>query len=81
MLDQFYWAERMFWLGVASEPLRRCHLLPDNSDVAQIEEAVTMLSKSLHHALSDEVKARALEISSKLSVEVIDNTILMHLLS
>ncbi|KAK3185010.1 hypothetical protein Dsin_032296 [Dipteronia sinensis] len=30
MLDQFYWAERMFWIGVASEPLKRKHLVPDN---------------------------------------------------
>lgn len=75
MLDQFYWAERMFWLGVAPEPLKRCHLLPDNSDDAHIKEAAVMLSNSLHHALSSEVKARALEISSKISLQVINNMV------
>ncbi|OWM84925.1 hypothetical protein CDL15_Pgr027712 [Punica granatum] len=69
MLDQFYWAERMFWLGVAPEALKRCHLLPDNSDDASIKEAAIMLSKSLQHALANEVKARALEISSKISLQ------------
>ncbi|GMH24485.1 hypothetical protein Nepgr_026328 [Nepenthes gracilis] len=45
ILDQFYWAERMFWLGVAPEPLKRNHLLPE------------------------QIRARAQEISERISLE------------
>lgn len=72
MLDQFYWAERMFWLGVASEPLKRCHLIPDTTDDACIKEAADMLSSSLSAALSDETQARCSEISSRISIQVTD---------
>ncbi|KAK4747596.1 hypothetical protein SAY87_014182 [Trapa incisa] len=69
MLDQFYWAERMFWLGVAPAPLKRRHLLPDDDDDVHIKEAALILSKSIYQSLSREVKARALEISSKISIQ------------
>ncbi|XP_019265807.1 PREDICTED: UDP-sugar-dependent glycosyltransferase 52 isoform X4 [Nicotiana attenuata] len=69
MLDQFYWAERMFWLGVAPEPLRREHLVPDKDEDFYIKEAVNMLVRALDYAQSSEVKARALQISNKLSNE------------
>ncbi|XP_016434425.2 uncharacterized protein LOC107760837 isoform X1 [Nicotiana tabacum] len=69
MLDQFYWAERMFWLGVAPEPLRREHLVPDTDEDFYIKEAANMLVRALDHARSSEVKARALQISNKLSNE------------
>ncbi|XP_009780136.1 sterol 3-beta-glucosyltransferase isoform X5 [Nicotiana sylvestris] len=69
MLDQFYWAERMCWLGVAPEPLRREHLVPDTDEDFYIKEAANMLVRALDHARSSEVKARALQISNKLSNE------------
>lgn len=70
MLDQFYWAERMFWLGVAPEPLRREHLVPDKDEDFYIKEAANMLVRALDYTQASEVKARALQISNKLSNEV-----------
>ncbi|XP_039172255.1 sterol 3-beta-glucosyltransferase [Eucalyptus grandis] len=67
LLDQFYWAERMFWLGVAPEPLKRCHLLPESTDGTCIMEATDVFSGSIHTALSATVQARASEISSKIA--------------
>ncbi|CAL5329711.1 unnamed protein product [Camellia sinensis] len=69
MLDQFYWAERMFWLGVSSEPLKTNHLLPDESDDTCVREAANMLTGALNYALSSKVKARASEIAERLSLE------------
>ncbi|KAA8536524.1 hypothetical protein F0562_029002 [Nyssa sinensis] len=69
MLDQFYWAERMFWLGVAPEPLKRNHLLPDEDDDAGIREAATMLARAINYALSSKVKSRALEIARRISLK------------
>ncbi|XP_016453631.1 uncharacterized protein LOC107777967 isoform X4 [Nicotiana tabacum] len=69
MLDQFYWAERMFWLGVAPEPLRREHLVPDKDEDFYIKEAANMLVRALDYTQASEVKARALQISNKLSNE------------
>jgi len=70
LLDQFYWAERMFWLGVAPEPLKRCHLLPESTDGTCIMEATDVFSGSIHTALSATVQARASEISSKIAHQV-----------
>ncbi|XP_031124577.1 sterol 3-beta-glucosyltransferase UGT80B1 isoform X2 [Ipomoea triloba] len=69
MLDQFYWAERMFWLGVAAEPLKREHLVPDTDDDFHVTEAAKMLAKAINHALSPQVKARALQVATALSTE------------
>ncbi|KAJ8430209.1 hypothetical protein Cgig2_006717 [Carnegiea gigantea] len=69
MLDQFYWAERMFWLGVAPEPLKRAQLLPENCNELSITEGASMLSKAINYALSPEVKARAVEISKRIAQE------------
>ena len=59
MLDQFYWAERMFWVGVAPEPLKRNYLLPDENDDNCVREAANMLARAINHALSPKVKTRA----------------------
>ncbi|XP_058191829.1 sterol 3-beta-glucosyltransferase UGT80A2 [Rhododendron vialii] len=69
MLDQFYWAERMFWLGIAPEPLKRNYLLPDENDDVCVMEAANMLARAINYALAPEVKARASEISELLSHE------------
>ncbi|KAL6964359.1 hypothetical protein U1Q18_035414 [Sarracenia purpurea var. burkii] len=69
MLDQFYWAERMFWLGVASEPLKRNDLVPDENDDMRVREAANTLARAINYALSPEVKARAAEIAENLSLE------------
>ncbi|XVE48689.1 hypothetical protein DITRI_Ditri01bG0022600 [Diplodiscus trichospermus] len=69
MLDQFYWAEKMFWLGVAPEPLRRNDLVPENIIDTNIRVAANVLSQAIHDALSPGVKARALEVSKRISLE------------
>ncbi|KAK7833840.1 sterol 3-beta-glucosyltransferase ugt80a2, partial [Quercus suber] len=69
MLDQFYWAERMFWLGVAPEPLKRDQLLPDKNDDMSIREAANVLSRAINDALSPKVKACAIELAERISLE------------
>ncbi|XP_058074849.1 uncharacterized protein LOC131223442 isoform X2 [Magnolia sinica] len=69
MLDQFYWAERMFWLGVAPEAIQRRHLLPDNEDDTSITEAANALANAISAALSPKIKARASEIAERISSE------------
>ncbi len=71
MLDQFYWAERMYWLGVAPEPLKRNHLVPDKMDDFRIRVAANVLSRAIAYALSPEVKECALKIAEMISLEVI----------
>lgn len=70
MLDQFYWAERMHWLGVAPEPLKRNHLVPDKMDDFRIRVAANVLSRAIADALSPEVKIRAQKIAEMISLEV-----------
>ncbi|KAL0384544.1 UNVERIFIED_CONTAM: hypothetical protein Sradi_2848700 [Sesamum radiatum] len=70
ILDQFYWAERMFWLGVAPEPLKCSCLLPDKDDDSCILEAANMLVGAINYALSPEVKLHAKQIANRISTEV-----------
>lgn len=60
----------MFWLGVAPEPLKKTHLLPDEEDVVRIAQAADALSNALKVALSSKIKERASEVSNKISSEV-----------
>lgn len=69
ILDQFYWAERMFWLGVSPEPLKRTQLLPDEDGEISIKEAASGLARAIDYALSSQVKANASEITQRLSSE------------
>ncbi|XP_061337197.1 sterol 3-beta-glucosyltransferase UGT80B1 isoform X2 [Gastrolobium bilobum] len=69
ILDQFYWAERMYWLGVSPEPLSRNHLLPDKNDDGSVQEAARVLSPAIHDALSSRVKAHAAEIAERILLE------------
>ncbi|XP_038681893.1 UDP-sugar-dependent glycosyltransferase 52 isoform X2 [Tripterygium wilfordii] len=69
MLDQFYWAEKMFWLGVSPQPLKRNCLIPDKLDDTSVREASSVISKSIHDALSSKVRARASEIAGQISLE------------
>ncbi|KAL6888884.1 hypothetical protein ACP4OV_009910 [Aristida adscensionis] len=69
MLDQFYWAERLHWLGVAPEPLPRQHLIPDIDDAAIIQSAADVLVGAIRSALSSEIKAQATRIADRLSSE------------
>ncbi|KAJ6389686.1 hypothetical protein OIU77_027915 [Salix suchowensis] len=70
ILDQFYWAEKMYWIGVAPEPLNRSHLIPDKLDDVSIGMAAKVLSRAINDALSPNIKARALEIAERISLEV-----------
>ncbi|EYU18543.1 hypothetical protein ABFS82_02G065700 [Erythranthe guttata] len=69
IMDQFYWAERMFWLGVAPEPLNSTCLLPDKDDDSCILKAANGLVEAIDCALSCEVKSRATEIGNRISTE------------
>ncbi|XP_073029480.1 sterol 3-beta-glucosyltransferase isoform X5 [Primulina eburnea] len=69
ILDQFYWAERMFWLGVAPEPLKGTCLVPDKDNDCYIMEAANMLVGAINRALSPEVKLQASQIANRISGE------------
>lgn len=69
ILDQFYWAEKMYWIGVSPEPLNRSHLIPDKLDDVSISMAAKVLSRAINDALSPNIKARALEIAERISLE------------
>ncbi|CAH1424284.1 unnamed protein product [Lactuca virosa] len=69
VLDQFYWAERMFWLGVAPEALKRNQLVPHEDDDISIKEAAIALTKAIDFALSSQVKENASKIAQRLSSE------------
>ncbi|KAG8368757.1 hypothetical protein BUALT_Bualt15G0079100 [Buddleja alternifolia] len=71
ILDQFYWAERMFWLGVAPEPLKSTSLLPDEDDYPCIVKAANVLVGAINYALSPEVKLHASQIAKKISTKVV----------
>uniref|UniRef100_A0A0D3F2B6 Glycosyltransferase family 28 N-terminal domain-containing protein n=1 Tax=Oryza barthii TaxID=65489 RepID=A0A0D3F2B6_9ORYZ len=68
-IPQFYWAERLHWLGVAPEPLRRQHLILDTDNASSINNAADMLIGAIKSALSPEIKAQATRIANKLSSE------------
>ncbi|OMO92088.1 sterol 3-beta-glucosyltransferase-like protein [Corchorus olitorius] len=63
------YAEKMFWLGVAPEPLRREYLVPENCNDSSIRLAANVLSQAINDALSPRVKARAVEIGRRISLE------------
>lgn len=69
LFDQFYWAERMFWLGVSPEPLKRDDMVPIDGKYTTINEAAEKLARSISYALSPEVRACALEVAERLSLE------------
>lgn len=70
LLDQFYWAERLHWLGVAPEPLQRQHLIPDNDDALSIHNAADVLLGAIRSVLLPEIKDQATIIANRLSFEV-----------
>lgn len=70
LLDQFYWAERLCWLGVAPTPLQKQHLVPDSDDATNIQLAADALSKAVTTALSREIKDQATIIARRISQEV-----------
>uniref|UniRef100_A0ACD5YQ46 Uncharacterized protein n=1 Tax=Avena sativa TaxID=4498 RepID=A0ACD5YQ46_AVESA len=69
LMDQFYWAERLHWLGVAPEPLKRQHLIPDTDDAASITSAADMLRGAIRSAISPETRAQATRIANRLASE------------
>lgn len=67
MLDQFYWAERMCWIGVSSDVLHKNVLIPDNDDDVNI--SAETLKKTILSACSPKIKDRAVEVSGIISSE------------
>lgn len=68
ILDQFYWAERMNWIGVAPPPLKKKHLIPDNN-ADGIMEAANSLLNSILMAMAAEMKDRAADIAERICFE------------
>lgn len=60
----------MFWLGVSPEPLKRDDMVPIDGKYTTINEAAEKLARSISYALSPEVRACALEVAERLSLEV-----------
>eukprot|EP00898_Chlorokybus_atmophyticus_P000155 jgi/Chlat1/113/Chrsp1S08789 len=60
--DQFMWAEKMAWLGLAPEPLKQWHLMPE---AGQMQDAVAASVKAVRFALSDEVQAAAKRVEQE----------------
>ncbi|KAJ0988050.1 hypothetical protein J5N97_006406 [Dioscorea zingiberensis] len=69
LLDQFYWAERLCWLGVAPTPLQKQNLVPDSGDATSIQLAADALSKAISAALSPKIKAQAAMVAQRISHE------------
>ncbi|KAL8099516.1 hypothetical protein AgCh_031958 [Apium graveolens] len=63
----------MFWLGVSPEPLKRCDMVLVDGNYTSIKEAAEKLARSISYALSPEVRACALEVAEKLSLETLSS--------
>jgi UDP:flavonoid glycosyltransferase YjiC (YdhE family) len=70
LMDQFYWAERLCWIGAAPDPLPRHFLCPDSLDDASINAACDALRAAINHAISPEIRSQAARIAEKISSEV-----------
>ncbi|XP_024525515.1 sterol 3-beta-glucosyltransferase UGT80A2 [Selaginella moellendorffii] len=68
ILDQFYWAERMSWLGVSPQPLKPYHLVPDATKL-EISGAVDAVTLAVREALTDRIKTNAMELASSINDE------------
>lgn len=69
-MDQFYWAERLCWIGVAPDPLPRHLLCPDALDDASISATCDALRAAIDRAVSPEIRSQAACIAEKVSSEV-----------
>ncbi|KAI5065210.1 hypothetical protein GOP47_0019905 [Adiantum capillus-veneris] len=67
VLDQFYWAERMAWIAVAPEPLKKEYLVPPAHSETHI--AVDKLLRAINEASSPRIRACAAELGEKIRNE------------
>lgn len=67
MFDQFYWAERMAWIGVAPEPLKKQHLIPAAN--SSLNEAVSSLLQAIKVATSPMMQACASSVGGRIRSE------------
>jgi UDP:flavonoid glycosyltransferase YjiC (YdhE family) len=75
VLDQFYWAERMAWLGVAPPPLRPEHLIVNvHGSVEDYNEAVRVVSCAIAKACKTEMRACASNLGKKIHSEVVHSS-------
>ncbi|KAJ7517134.1 hypothetical protein O6H91_21G011700 [Diphasiastrum complanatum] len=65
--DQFYWADRMAWIGVSPKPLKPQHLMP--STLEGFEKGVGALLSAIREASTREMQSHAAEIAEKLRSE------------
>ncbi|KAL3700356.1 hypothetical protein R1sor_018378 [Riccia sorocarpa] len=67
VLDQFYWAERMAWIGVAPEPLKAQQLFPEGDK--EFRKAVLTLKESILEASSLPMREQAAALACKIRNE------------
>ncbi|CAA7025924.1 unnamed protein product [Microthlaspi erraticum] len=59
----------MYWLGVAPQPLKRNHMLLEETNDENIMEASQVVAKAIYDAVSRKSRARAVEIAEILYLE------------
>lgn len=71
VMDQFYWAERMEWLGVAPAPLRPEHLMPDLHEEGSVSlsDAVRVVTSAVMKGFTEECKQCASSLRNKIQME------------
>eukprot|EP00897_Mesotaenium_endlicherianum_P005150 jgi/Mesen1/4663/ME000241S03703 len=69
MFDQFYWAERMAWLGVASEPLRPKVLMPPGNDPESLASSLEAVAAALAGTTSGALRRRAAQLGAEIRAE------------
>lgn len=73
VLDQFYWAERMAWIGVAPQALKPNHLCPPPGD-EEVREAVSAVVSAVTEASRAGMRERASAWSRKICEEACPST-------
>eukprot|EP00850_Spirogloea_muscicola_P000504 SM000002S05584 [mRNA] locus=s2:1015449:1019679:+ [translate_table: standard] len=69
IFDQFYWAERMAWLGVASKSVALHNILSGKATLEPLVEGTDALTGAILQAAAPTVRQRARDIASNLGKE------------
>ncbi|GBG81511.1 hypothetical protein CBR_g32500 [Chara braunii] len=76
LFDQFYWAERMFWIGVASEPLAPTDVMIDGigmdkgtNEAQDMAERSARLVAALRQACTDTVRQTSVQLAHTINKE------------
>eukprot|EP00850_Spirogloea_muscicola_P022058 SM000275S10314 [mRNA] locus=s275:27872:32150:+ [translate_table: standard] len=69
IFDQFYWAERMAWLGVASKPVALHNILSGRGTLEPLVEGTDALTGAILQAAAPTMRQRARDVASNLGKE------------